>query len=184
MSVSSPAHRDPRGWVAGRGAALANLDSFLNLGLPHGEPDPLRRPDRIRAQTRRGKAAADAPELHDVFTALGRFRHVGPPVQHLADSPREFGVAVSNVPGPREPVGVAGRRLGHLFPSAEPAEHHALRISAISCIGDHEAQLGIGLCTDPGRAHRARRPGSGDRAVTPRAGDRDALRRQASRSTT
>ena len=33
----------------------------------------------------------------------------------------------------------------HLFSSSEPAAHHALRISAISCAGD----IGIGLCTDP-----------------------------------
>jgi hypothetical protein len=33
----------------------------------------------------------------------------------------------------------------HLFTSSEPAAHHALRISAISCAG----VVGIGLCTAP-----------------------------------
>ena len=33
----------------------------------------------------------------------------------------------------------------HLFSSSEPALHHALRISAISCAGD----IGIALCVDP-----------------------------------
>ncbi|MGZ5378434.1 MAG: WS/DGAT domain-containing protein, partial [Mycobacterium sp.] len=60
-------------------------------------------------------------------------------------SAREFSVAISNVPGPSSSVGVAGRRVLHLFSSSEPAMHHALRISAISCAGD----IGIGLCTDP-----------------------------------
>jgi len=54
-------------------------------------------------------------------------------------------VAISNVPGPRTSVGVAGRRVLHLFSSSEPARHHALRISAISCAGD----IGVGLCVDP-----------------------------------
>jgi diacylglycerol O-acyltransferase len=42
-------------------------------------------------------------------------------------------------------MNVAGRSVQHLFSSSEPAEHHALRISAISFAGD----IGIGLCTDP-----------------------------------
>ncbi|HKP39846.1 MAG TPA: WS/DGAT domain-containing protein [Mycobacterium sp.] len=46
---------------------------------------------------------------------------------------------------PPFPSASPGRRVQHLFSSSEPAVHHALRISAISCAGD----LGIGLCTDP-----------------------------------
>jgi hypothetical protein len=42
-------------------------------------------------------------------------------------------------------VSVAGRSVVNLFSSSEPAMHHALRISAISCTGN----IGIGLCTDP-----------------------------------
>jgi len=43
------------------------------------------------------------------------------------------------------PVSVVGRPVQHLFDSSEPAAHHALRISAVSCAG----QVGIGMCTDP-----------------------------------
>ncbi len=64
----------------------------------------------------------------------------------LAGNAREFSVAVSNVPGPACAVSVAGRQVQHLFSSSEPAMHHALRISAISCGDD----IGVGLCTDPG----------------------------------
>ena len=42
-------------------------------------------------------------------------------------------------------MSVSGRRVQNLFSSSEPAAHHALRITAISCAGD----MGIGLCTDP-----------------------------------
>ncbi len=65
--------------------------------------------------------------------------------RRLAGSAREFSLSISNVPGPRMPVAVAGRRVQHLFSSSEPGAHHALRISAISCAGD----FGIGLCVDP-----------------------------------
>jgi hypothetical protein len=124
---------------------LGNRDSFINVDLPLTQADPLARLDLISAETVARKELGDARELYDLFHALGRLKHVGPAVRRLAGSPREFSVSVSNVPGPAAPVGVAGRRVQHLFSSSEPAMRHALRISAISCAGD----VGIGLCTDP-----------------------------------
>ena len=126
-------------------AEAGNRDSFLNIDLPIGEPDPLTRLDRISAETRRRKRLDDADEMYDLFHALGRIGHIGSAAQRLAGSAREFSLSISNVPGPREPVSVSGRRVQNLFSSSEPAAHHALRITAISCAGD----MGIGLCTDP-----------------------------------
>lgn len=126
-------------------ADLGNRDSFINVDLPLAESDPVVRLDLIRAQTAKRKQLDDAEELFDLFHALGRIPRVGATLQRLAGSAREFGVAISNVPGPAESVNVAGRRVLQLFSSSEPAAHHALRISAISCSGD----IGIGLCTDP-----------------------------------
>ncbi len=124
---------------------LGNRDSFMNVDLPVEEEDPLVRLDKISAETRERKQLDDAEELYDFLHALGRMGHVGTAVRRFAKSAREFSVSISNVPGPSGPVGVAGRRVLHLFSSSEPAVHHALRISAISCAG----VLGIGLCTDP-----------------------------------
>jgi hypothetical protein len=118
----------------------------MNVDLPLAETDPLARLDRIRAETGERKRLDDAEEMYDLFHALGRVKHLGSAAQRISKSAREFSVSISNVPGPRAPVGVAGRGVRHLFSSSEPAAHHALRISAISCAGD----LGIGLCTDPG----------------------------------
>jgi diacylglycerol O-acyltransferase / wax synthase len=126
-------------------ADLGNRDSFINVDLPLDEADPLVRLDKISAETRERKQLDDAQELYDLLHALGRMRHVGSAVRRYAESAREFSVSISDVPGPSVPVGVAGRRVAHLFSSSEPADHHALRISAISCAG----VLGIGLCTDP-----------------------------------
>lgn len=124
---------------------LGNRDSFINVDLPLGEANSLTRLDLVSAETRTRKSLGDAEELYDLFHALGRVKHLGNAVQRLARNAREFSVAISNVPGPPAPVSVAGRRVQHLFSSSEPAAHHALRISAISCAGD----VGIGLCTDP-----------------------------------
>ena len=54
-------------------------------------------------------------------------------------------IAASNVPGPRSPRWVLGRRISELYSVTEPAARHALRVSAISL----EGQLAINLCTDP-----------------------------------
>lgn len=124
---------------------LGNRDSFINVDLPLGEPDPLVRLDLVSAETSKRKRLGDAQELYDLFHGLGRVKYLGNAVQRLARSAREFSVSISNVPGPASPVSVARRRVQHLFSSSEPATHHALRISAISCAGD----IGIGLCTDP-----------------------------------
>ncbi|MCS5718024.1 WS/DGAT domain-containing protein [Herbiconiux sp. CPCC 205763] len=126
-------------------ADLGNRDSFIDVDLFLGESDPLRRLDRISDHTRAEKQLDDAALLYDLFHALGRLGVAGEIAQRIAGSAREFSVAVSNVPGPRYTVSVAGRRVEQLFSSSEPAAHHALRIAAISNAGD----VGIGFCTDP-----------------------------------
>lgn len=124
---------------------LGNRDSFLNVDLPLAEPDPLARLDLINAETAQRKRLGDAQELYDLFHALSRFEHLGRAAQRLAGRPREFSLSISNVPGPRTAISIAGRAVERLCSVAEPADRHALRVSAISCAGT----VGIGLCTDP-----------------------------------
>jgi len=126
-------------------AELGNRDSFLNVDLPLAEADPLTRLELINAETSQRKRLGDAQELYDLFHALGRFKHLGHAAQRLAGRPREFSLSISNVPGPRAAISVAGRAVERLCSVAEPADRHALRVSAISCAGT----IGIGLCTDP-----------------------------------
>jgi WS/DGAT/MGAT family acyltransferase len=124
---------------------IGNRDSFLNVDLPLAEPDPRARLDAIRAETARRKRLGDAVELYDFFHALARFRHLAGAVERAAASPHEFSLSISNVPGPGAALEVLGRPVERLCTVAEPADHHALRVSAISCAGE----LAIGLCTDP-----------------------------------
>jgi NRPS condensation-like uncharacterized protein len=125
--------------------AAGNRDSFMNIDLPLGEADPLARLDQISTETTKRKRLDDAEEMYDLFHALSRVKRLDKVMQRLAGSASEFSFAISNVPGPANPVAVAGRTVQHLFSSSEPGAHHALRISAISCGGE----IGVGLCTDP-----------------------------------
>lgn len=126
-------------------ATVGNRDSFMNVDLPLRERDPLAALDGISAQTRQRKQRDDAAEMYDLMHALGAAGPLGRAAKRVTGSAHEFSLSISNVPGPRAAIAVAGRPVRHLFSSSEPAEHHALRISAISCAGD----VGIGLCTDP-----------------------------------
>jgi WS/DGAT/MGAT family acyltransferase len=124
---------------------LSNRDSFLYVDLPISESDPLRRLELINAETVARKDLGDADALYLFFHRLS---HAGPvyrEAMRLAAGPHEFSLAISNVPGPREPVYVLGRRVSDLHSIAEPADRHALRVSAVSLAGT----MHFALCTDP-----------------------------------
>jgi diacylglycerol O-acyltransferase len=126
------------------GDALANHDSFFAIGLPLGEPDPVARLRLARAETSERKLDNDAQYREHLLHELS----AAPPLEHLLArierSPRRFALSVSNVPGPRDPVGVLGDPVARLHSLAEIGEHHALRVSATSLAG----LLCFGLCAD------------------------------------
>jgi diacylglycerol O-acyltransferase / wax synthase len=125
--------------------SLGNRDSFLFVDLPVDEPDPVRRVELINAETTVRKAAHDADALYTFFHAVSRLGPIGDEVVKMTSGPREFSLSVSNVPGPREPIYVLGRRVSELCSVAEPSDRHALRVSAISCAGTMQ----LAVCTDP-----------------------------------
>jgi hypothetical protein len=126
--------------------ALANRDSFICVGLPLDEPDPIVRLRRINAATQECKRDHDAETLDAFFHEL---RHAAPPLARfaarLAASPRAFALSVSNLPGPAEDRYLAGARIRRLLSVAEIGERHPLRITALSYAGE----LGLGVCADP-----------------------------------
>jgi WS/DGAT/MGAT family acyltransferase len=131
------------------GGDVANRDSFLFLDLPCDEPDSGRRLERITAEAETAKEDQDAAALYHFFHGLSHLGPLGRAGVRLASSPHEFSLAVSNVPGPRDTLYVMGRPVRELYSIAEPADRHALRVSALSCAGT----LQVGLCTDPTHLH-------------------------------
>jgi len=127
--------------AAGRG----NRDSFFCLDLPLGSADPLERLAAIRDATRIRKRDHDAQHLDAITRQLARI----PPLSQLAARalahPRSFALNVSDVPGPRHPVGVLGIPVSALYSLAEIREDHALRVAVISMAGT----LSFGLVADP-----------------------------------
>ena len=124
---------------------LGNHDSFMNVDLPLAEADAVKRVLAVNAETAARKASGDPDEMYAFFHSLAHVRPLYRAGMRAASSSREFGLAVSNVPGPPDPVYVLGSRVGELYTLAEPAPHHALRVSAISLAGEMQ----VGFCTDP-----------------------------------
>lgn len=133
--------------------ALANRDSFFFVDLPLGEADPVKRLRSIRDETTVRKSEHDAEELDHVLHDRGCLPR---PLEHFlaqrAEDPRVCALCISNVPGPRTPIFVAGTRVAELCSIAEVGKRHALRVSAVSLDG----VVSLGLCAD---AHVVGDPG-------------------------
>jgi hypothetical protein len=64
----------------------------------------------------------------------------------LATRPQTFNTVVSNIPGPREPLYVLGRRLRAAYPAVPLARGHGLSVGVLS----YRDVLHVGLYADPG----------------------------------
>jgi diacylglycerol O-acyltransferase / wax synthase len=108
---------------------LGNRISFMFVDLPCEEPNPERRLQRVHAETSERKQAGRPEGADDVVRSIGL---VPTPVQRavsrLIASPRTFNLAVSNIPGPREPLYMRGCELKEAYPVVPLPDRHALSI--------------------------------------------------------
>ncbi|MHB1431005.1 MAG: wax ester/triacylglycerol synthase domain-containing protein [Streptosporangiaceae bacterium] len=134
-------HPDP-----GADEPAGNRDSFLFVRLPMAEADPIARVRAVHASTGRRKNRHDAQAIYALRRNLSHAPVViRRPLQRLIQSPHEYSLNISNVPGPASPIYVLGRPAAELYSIAEIAPRHALRIAAISLAGT----MFVGLCADP-----------------------------------
>ena len=155
------------------GDTTANRDSFFSLRLPLHIADPVERLHVVHAATMLRKRAHDA-DLEDAL--LHEFPDVVPVrrfVERLNASPRRFAVSVSNVPGPRRAVSIAGVPVTGLLGIAEIG--HAARVAHRGRLPARPAQPGFLRRPVPGAA------GADDGRRRPHRG-RGARRRRLSRS--
>jgi diacylglycerol O-acyltransferase / wax synthase len=113
----------------GAAADLGNRISFVYVGLPCDEPSPLRRLDEVRSGMNRRKEAGEhlgaEAALDAVSFAPHSVQHV---VSHAVASPRAYNITVSNIPGPRQPLWMAGCPLEEAYPVVPLADRHAVSI--------------------------------------------------------
>ena len=128
------------------GDDAGNRDSFFTVPVPLGEADPVARLRAVNRETTARKREHDAEEMDSVLRGLsGSAPHLSHLVERLEAGPRSFAACVSNVPGPRTDVAVAGAPVRSLHSIAEIGRRHGLRIAVVS-----QAQsLNFGICADP-----------------------------------
>jgi WS/DGAT/MGAT family acyltransferase len=113
----------------GAAADLGNRISFVYVGLPCDEPSAVRRLDQVRLGMNKRK---EAGEHLGAETALDAVSYAPHPVQHAVShavaSARAYNLTVSNIPGPRQPMWMAGCPLDEVYPVVPLADRHAISI--------------------------------------------------------
>jgi diacylglycerol O-acyltransferase / wax synthase len=116
---------------------LGNRLATILVPLPIRETNPIRRLERLNAETTRLKASEQARATSLIIEATG---WTPPTVNRvLADAlarPLSWNLVVSNVPGPQVPLYLLGRRLEAIYPFVPLSpQHHALSVGVLSYDG-------------------------------------------------
>lgn len=131
--------------------AQGNAISFLFVDLPL-QSRPAERLALLSARMRALKDDGRIAGSEQVMKLLG---YLPAPLQgqaaRLAASPRLYNVTVSNVPGPRVPLYLAGGRVRSILPVIPIPDHHALAIGALT----YENRLHLSAYLDPESLPRA-----------------------------
>lgn len=129
------------------GAELGNRISFVFVELPVGERRPRAALDEVARQMGEHKRRGNAGALDGILRAA-RFAPLPARdlIAWLATRPQTFNTVVSNIPGPRQPLYVLGRRLRAAYPAVPLARGHGLSVGVLS----YRDVLHVGLYGDPG----------------------------------
>jgi WS/DGAT/MGAT family acyltransferase len=144
-----------RSWLMARGAPVSSrsqlravvpfsttdagspVSAFL-IDLPTGEPYPIVRLRRINYETSQLKDVAQLLGAESIITAVG----FGPPTLHALGarlaarlSSRIYNIAVTNVPGPQQPLYLAGARLLASYPVMPLTKNQAISVGLTSYDG-------------------------------------------------
>lgn len=113
----------------GTASDLGNRISFVYVELPCDEPSPLRRLEEVRLGMTKRKESGEHLGAEAALDAVSYAPHpVQHAVSHAVASARAYNLTVSNIPGPRQPLWMAGCPLEAAYPVVPLADRHALSI--------------------------------------------------------
>jgi diacylglycerol O-acyltransferase / wax synthase len=108
---------------------LGNQISFIFVGLPCDEPDPVRRLLNVRGAMSDRKRRGEPEGAGSMLNLIGYApRIMQRAISHLMASQRTFNLTVSNIPGPREPLYMLGCELEEVYPVVPTPDDHAVSI--------------------------------------------------------
>ena len=113
----------------GSAGDLGNRISFVFVQLPCDEPSPLRRLEEVRLAMTKHKESGEPLGNEQALDAVSFVPHpVQHAVSHAVASARAYNLTVSNIPGPRQPLWMAGCPLEEAYPVVPLADRHAVSI--------------------------------------------------------
>ena len=135
-----------------RGLELGNSFGLVFVPMPISISAPARRLAELKARMDRIKASSEAIVSFGVLAAIGMVpRQLHPPAVEFFGS--KASAVMTNVPGPREPLYLAGRRIANCMFWVPMSGHLGLGISILSYAGG--VMVGVaadtGLVPDPAR---------------------------------
>jgi len=139
-----------------RGLELGNSFGLVFVPLPIAIPDRWRRLSELQTRLGAIKASAEAVVAFGVLNAIGVVpRQLLPPAVEFFGS--KASIVLTNVPGPRAPLYLAGRRIANCMFWVPQSGHLGLGVSILSYAGG--VMVGIaadaGLVPDPEAVVRA-----------------------------
>jgi diacylglycerol O-acyltransferase len=125
---------------------LGNRISTIMVRLPLNQPDPRKRLEQLRVETKRLKESDNARAASLIIEATG---WAPPTINRLLSSamarPLIFNLVVSNVPGPQQPLYLLGRKIREIYPFVPLSpQNHALSIGMIS----YDGRIFFGIAAD------------------------------------
>src|ERR1700730_1370881 len=118
-----------------RGLELGNSFGLVFVSLPISIADPFRRLTELKVRMDEIKASSEAIVSFGVLTALGIVpRRLHPPAIEFFGS--KASVVMTNVPGPREPLYLAGRQIAEFIFWVPMSGHLGLGLSILSYARD------------------------------------------------
>jgi WS/DGAT/MGAT family acyltransferase len=124
-------------------SSLGNRFGIVFVKLPVAEPDPAARVAAVHARMRAVKANAQAASTFAILAIVGALPSWGHRLAVRVLGAKSSAV-ITNVPGPTEPVYLAGARLTHLVFWVPQAGSVGLGISILSYAGD----VTVGVAAD------------------------------------
>jgi WS/DGAT/MGAT family acyltransferase len=126
-------------------ASFGKSTSFMIVDLPVSESDPLRRVERVAAETSfRKRGGAEA--IRSLMSLAFRLpRPLRARVLSRVTSDRVQNLIVSDIPGPPQQLYFMGGRVSAVYPLMMLSPRHRLRIGAVSLGGT----ISFGLTADP-----------------------------------
>jgi diacylglycerol O-acyltransferase / wax synthase len=114
---------------ANKPGELGNQISFIFVGLPCDEPDPVRRLRNVRAAMSDRKQRGEPEGAGSMLELLGYApRILQRAISRLMASQHTFNLTVSNIPGPAEPLYMLGCELEEVYPVVPIPDDHAVSI--------------------------------------------------------